>query len=117
MARVRVAHFTQLVRAELHLAINKGVSVEDCVTLALERVPFWSAEDIGDTLTDRAINPQLRTYLWSYPAGIDWFVSLAEQGGSAVTTVLRSAYGKPLTPADLTSLWPDGPKIGGAGPA
>lgn len=115
-ARVRIAHFTQLVRAELHLAINSGVAIEECVKVARSRVPFWSDEDLGDTLTDRTVNPQLRTYLWSYPAGIDWFVSLAEQAGSdIISEVLRAAYRKPLTPADLATLWPDGPVIGGPG--
>jgi hypothetical protein len=116
VARVRIAHFTQLVRAELHLAINNGATIEECVRLAKSRVPFWSEEDIGDTLTDRTINPQLRTYLWSYPAGIDWFVSLAEQGGSSTADVLREAYRRPLTPDDLTALWPDGPRVGGPEP-
>ncbi|MDQ7910205.1 hypothetical protein RB614_37490 [Phytohabitans sp. ZYX-F-186] len=115
-ARVRIAHFTQLVRAELHLAINNGTSIEDCVRVAQARVPFWSQEDIGDTLSDRAVSPQLRTYLWSYPAGIDWFVSLAEQAEPNATEVLRAAYRRPLTPSDLTTLWPDGPQIGGPGP-
>jgi hypothetical protein len=116
MARLRIAHFTQLVRAELHLAINNGATIEECVERAKSRVPFWSQEDIGDTLTDRTVNPQLRTYLWSYPAGIDWFVSLAEQGGPSASDVLRAAYRRPLTPSDLTALWPDGPQIGGPGP-
>jgi hypothetical protein len=116
-ARVRLSHFTQLVRAELHLAINHGATVEECARLARSRVPFWSDEDIADTIADRGVNPQLRTYLWAYPAGIDWFVSLAEDGGPATSEVLRSAYRRPLTPSDLTALWPEGPAIGGPGPS
>ena len=76
-------------------------------------MPFWSDEDVGDTLTDRSVNPQLRTYLWSYAAGIDWFVSLAENGSSSAQDVLRTAYRQPLTPSDLVELWPSGPVIGG----
>ncbi|GAA4718829.1 hypothetical protein [Phytohabitans rumicis] len=115
VARIRLAHFTQLVRAELHLAVNLGATIEDCADLARSRVPFWSNEDIADTLTDRSVSPQLRSYLWSYPAGIDWFVSLAEEGGPSTNEVLRAAYRKPLTPSDLAALWPSGPTIGGPG--
>lgn len=114
VARVRLAHYTQLVRAGLHLAVNDGTPVADCVAWARERVPFWSDEEIGNALTDRGVNPQLRSYLWAYPAGVDWFVALADSGdASARTAVLRAAYRGPLAPADLMALWPAGPTIGG----
>ncbi|WFE29446.1 hypothetical protein O7623_09755 [Solwaraspora sp. WMMD791] len=116
VARVRLAHYTQLVRAGLHRAVDDGVPVADCVRWARQRVPFWTDEEIGNALTDRSVDPQLRSYLWAYPAGIDWFVALADTGGPAArTAVLRAAYQGPLTPADLTALWPDGPTIGGVG--
>ncbi|WP_326552768.1 hypothetical protein [Micromonospora sp. NBC_01813] len=116
VARVRVAHYTQLVRAGLHLAINDGTSVADCVAWAQARVPFWTEEEIGNALTDRSVDPQLRSYLWAYPAGIDWFVALADRGGAETrTAVLRAAYRGPLAPVDLAALWPAGPTIGGPG--
>ncbi|MFV2022942.1 hypothetical protein [Micromonospora sp. LOL_023] len=116
VARVRLAHYTQLVRAGLHLAINDGVSVADCVTWARARVPFWTEEEIGNALTDRSVDPQLRSYLWAYPAGIDWFVALADRGGTDVgAAVLRAAYRGPSAPAGLAALWPAGPAIGGPG--
>ncbi len=113
-ARIRLDHYLQLVRAELHRAINTGVSVADCVAHARDRVPFWKDTTIADALTDRGADPLLRSYLWSYPAGIDWFVTLADTTNpETVGTVLRTAYERPLTPADLTQLWPSGPCIGG----
>jgi hypothetical protein len=117
VARVRLAHFTQLVRAELHLAVNTGTPVDECAAIARSWVPFWTDEEIADTLTDRSVNPQLRSYLWSYPAGIDWFVSLAEAGGPTVGEVLQAAYRAPLTPGELEGSWPQGPRIGGPGRA
>ncbi len=116
VARTRVAHFSHLVMAELHLAINAGTSIEQCVEVARSRVPFWTDEAIADILHDRSVNPQLRSYLWSYAAGIDWFVSLAEAGGPAAAEILKAAYREPLTPVDLEAMWPDGPSVGG-GPA
>jgi hypothetical protein len=115
VARVRLAHFVQLVRADLHIAINSGWTVEQCVDLARSRAPFLKPNSIADLLTDRSVNPQLRSYLWSYPAGIDWFVCLAEHGGDTAAAVLHAAYHKPLAPADLEALWPIGPKVGGPG--
>lgn len=116
VARVYLVHYTQLVRAELHLAVNAGVSIEECVHHARSRVPFWSDETIADFLADRSNNVLLRSYLWAYPAGIDWFVRLAEDGGSkTIRRVLQAAYRDPLLPDDLVALWPEGPTIGGSG--
>jgi hypothetical protein len=111
--RTQLAHYHQLVMSELHLAINSGVSIEQCALHARSRVPYWTDETIGDVLTDRSVNPQLRSYMWSYSAGIDWFASLAETGGAIAGEVLKAAYRAPLTPTDLEELWPSGPRIGG----
>lgn len=114
--RVRLAHYLELVRAKVHLALNDNTSIPECVSIALENVPFWSEARVGDMLTDRGADPLLRSYLWSYPAGIDWFVRLADSATpGAAETVIRSAYKAPLTPAALSTLWTDGPTIGGDG--
>jgi hypothetical protein len=115
MTCLRVDHYLQLVRGNLHLAINRGDSIEDCATYAQDHVPFWSDEDISDILADRAVNPLLRSYLWAYPAGLDWFVYLAEAGGPT-SAVLAAAYREPLSPSDLAMLWPDATPIGGRQP-
>jgi hypothetical protein len=116
IARVRLDHYLQLVRAELHLAINTGHSIETCAQHARARVPWWSDETIADELCDRGTNPLLRSYLWSYAAGLDWFVALADDADRAdIGKVLHAAYRDPLTPADLAVLWPAGPPIGGTG--
>lgn len=115
--RVRLDHYLQLVRSELHLAINSGASVRACAAHARARVPFWTDRYIGDVLADRANDPRLRTYQWSYPAGLDWFVVLAETDPAAVTEVLHAAYRDPLTPRRLAELSPLAPPVGGPGPA
>jgi len=115
IARVRLDHYLQLVRAELHLAVNSGSAIPDCVDHARVRVPFWTDEAISDILTDRGADPLLRSYLWAYPAGLDWFVSLAAADDTVIREVLRAAYRDPLTPTSLAALWPEGPPIGGPG--
>lgn len=109
-ACVRLDHYLQLVRGNLHLAVNRGTSLADCVDYARRYVPFWDDEDISDLLTDRTVNPLLQSYLWAYPAGIDWFVNLAEAPAAPVG-VLADIYRQPLTPARLQALWPDGPQL------
>jgi hypothetical protein len=111
--RTRIDHFTNLVRGQIHLMINAGAPVADCHDLARNQVPWWTDEEIARELYDRSRNPQFRTYLWSYPAGIDWFVRLVETGGTTLAEVLREAYKRPLTPSELHKLWPTGPVIGG----
>jgi hypothetical protein len=118
VSRVRLTHYIQLVRAELHIAVNSGTPIQDCAKRARARVPFWSDETISDALSDRGNNTLLRSYLWSYPAGVDWFVRLADDGDAeTINRVLHAAYRDPLTPDDLTTLWPAGPPIGGPGGA
>lgn len=114
IARVRLAHYIELIRAKLHLAINDGASIPQCVALAKTHAPFWTEDAVGDILADRGVDPLLRTYLWAYPAGIDWFVRLADEGPKETARMLiAAAYRSPLTPDELTSLWPEGPAIGG----
>ncbi len=116
IARVRLTHYLQLVRAELHQAINQGVSIAECADHARSRVPFWTSAGIGDMLTGRGSNPLLRSYLWAYPAGIDWWVNLADNADPETRKqTLRAAYQRPLTPSHLAGLWPHGPSIGGPG--
>ncbi|CAM3831943.1 hypothetical protein KIPE111705_27150 [Kibdelosporangium persicum] len=114
VAHVKLDHYLQLVRAEMHVAINSGRSVADCLSQAKDRVPFWTDEAIGRMLADRGTDPLLRSYQWAYPAGVDWFANLAESAdGHTIATVLEAAYRSPLTPRDLHELWPAGPPVGG----
>jgi hypothetical protein len=117
VARVSLAHHLQLVYSEIHLAVNSGVGIEHCVAHARSRVPFWTEEEIANALTDRGADPLLRTYLWSYPAGLDWFVALAGADSPVPSKVLHAAYRDPLTPAELVAIWPEGPPVGGPGGA
>jgi hypothetical protein len=117
VARVRLDHYRQLVRAELHLAINAGASVTTCIAHAQARVPFWPESTIVKDLVDRSQDPLLRSYLWAYPAGCDWFVSLIDSDRQHALALIKAAYRSPLTPTELAAWWPDGPSIGGPGGA
>jgi len=112
-ARTRLDHYLQLVRAELHLMVNRGESVQTCLEHAVARVPFWTRQAVVNDLVDRSRNQQLRSYLWAYPAGLDWFVRLYETPGTVLSEVLRDAYQRPLSPRELSELWPGGPLVGG----
>ncbi|MFC9973470.1 hypothetical protein ACFVH6_21510 [Spirillospora sp. NPDC127200] len=112
-ARTRLDHYVQLVRAQAHVDINAGVPVVECADFMRKAVPWWDDARIAAQLADRGADPLLRSYLWAYPAGIDWFVALAEAGDAVVRRVIKAAYRDPLTPEDLMRLWPEGPVVGG----
>jgi len=103
----------QLVRAELHLMVNQGDSVRACLEHAAARVPFWARQTVVNDLVDRSRNPQLRSYLWAYPARLDWFVRLYEAPGTVPAEVLRDAFQRLLNPSELGELWSGAPVIGG----
>uniref|UniRef100_UPI000594014B hypothetical protein n=1 Tax=Nocardia veterana TaxID=132249 RepID=UPI000594014B len=79
---------------------------------ARRSVPYWTDAQIADLLTDRGANTLLRSYMWSYSAGIDWFVRLADTPGAPKDQILRAVYQAPHTPVELMAYWPDGPVIG-----
>jgi hypothetical protein len=112
-ARTRIDHFMNLIRGRIHIMVNSGATAANCRDLVRRQVPWWTDTEIARELYDRSRNPQFRSYLWSYPAGIDWFVRLVEAGGTALAEVLREAYKRPPTPNELHKLWPAGPIIGG----
>jgi hypothetical protein len=114
LAHVRLDYYLQLVRAELHVAINNQTTISDCVRHGKARAPFWPDEGIGRLLADRSNDSLLRSYQWAYPAGADWFINLAEtDDAETISAVHNAAYRDPLTPQQLMDLWPSGPPIGG----
>ncbi|RFS80992.1 hypothetical protein D0T12_34220 [Actinomadura spongiicola] len=115
ITRVRLAYYSQLVLARVHRAINEGTPVGECAEQVKAALPWWSDKAVARCLTDRGADPLHRSYMWAYPAGFDWFVALAEADPATRAAVLRDAYRVPLTPGDLTALWPAGPVIGGPG--
>jgi hypothetical protein len=115
VARVRLGHYTQLVLARAHRAINDGVPAVECADRLRAAVPWTTDKAVARFLADRGSSAEHRSYMWAYPAGIDWFAALADAGADVAGRVLRAAYRAPLTPDDLAALWPEGPVIGGPG--
>jgi hypothetical protein len=106
VTRTRLDHYIHLVRAELHLLINTGSIAAEAAQHARARIPWWTSHEIANELADRGTDPMLRTYLWSYPAGTDWFINLADTADQhTIQQVFRAAYADPLTPVDLNVLW------------
>ena len=60
------------------VGLHGQVHERECAEEIRQHIPFWDDERIGDALSDRSVNPLLRSYLWSYPAGLDWFWHLTE---------------------------------------
>lgn len=113
MTRFHLDHYLELVKGQLHAALVRGESAAKCADYARSHVPFWSDDFIGSLLTDRGADPLLRSYLWAYPAGLDWFAALSGAAPKTVARVLQASYRAPLTPTELAELWPDGPYLGG----
>lgn len=105
-ATTRLELYIQLVRAELHININSGQTAAECIRIAKARAPHLSEAEMTRELQDRSRDPRLRSYLWSYPAGLDWFVNLWEQNAKLLPEVIRAAYQRPLSPSELHSIWP-----------
>ena len=115
VARVRLTQYLQLVNARLHLAINRGTAIEQCVADARALVPHWGDHEIADALADRGADPLLRSYLWAYPAGVDRFATVADTATpDTIRTLMHAAYRDPLTPTELSRYAPTACPIGRA---
>jgi hypothetical protein len=107
VARVRLTQYLQLVNARLHLAINRGTAIEQCAADVRNLVPHWGDDEIADALADRGADPLLRSYLWAYPAGVDWFATVADTATpDTIRALMHAAYRDPLTPTDLARYAP-----------
>jgi len=116
MAKAKLNHYMHIVRGEVHRAINAGHPLRAVADHVLARAPWMSLDQIGNLMSDRGTEPLLRSYLWSYTAGTDWFMALGEQADAeTIKTVLTACYHHPLTPTELAELWPAGPTFGGDG--
>ncbi|MBT0773171.1 hypothetical protein KIH74_29780 [Kineosporia sp. J2-2] len=116
MAKAKLNHYMHLVRGEVHRAINAGFPLRDIADHVLARAPWMSLDQVGNLLSDRGTEPLLRSYLWSYTAGTDWFMQLGEQADAeTIKKVLAACYHRPMTPTELAELWPAGPTFGGDG--
>jgi hypothetical protein len=112
-AVVLVDYYGQLVASELHLALETGESVADCADRARRRVPYWPDQRIERIMADRGVDPLLRTYMWAYAAGFDWFMALSGEEAELKQDIIRRCYTAPLRPVDLQAMWPEGPAFGG----
>ncbi|MEM8925018.1 MAG: hypothetical protein AAGD35_16045 [Actinomycetota bacterium] len=112
MARTRLTHYIQLVRGQMHLMVNEDRPVMDAVDFMRSSLPFSSDAAIADAINDRSVNTQLRSYLWSYGSGMDWFVELSEQAPDVLKGTLRRAYREPLQPEHLHASWAIGQALG-----
>ncbi|GLY14454.1 hypothetical protein Kisp01_14690 [Kineosporia sp. NBRC 101677] len=116
MAKARLNHYLHIVRGEVHRAINAGFPLRDVAEHVRARAPWLSLDQIGNLLSDRGTDPLLRSYLWSYTAGTDWFMNLGDQADEAtIKKVLTAVYHHPHNPTELAKLWPAGPTFGGDG--
>jgi hypothetical protein len=77
-ARLRLSHFGSLINNNLHVMINEGKSVEECLDYARQLAPWMKPEDIAEDLASRSNNILFRSYQYVYPGSFDFFLTLAD---------------------------------------
>jgi hypothetical protein len=97
IARIRLAHFRSLVNHNVHIMINSGSTIEQCVKYVEDWVPFGNRGLIAHGLHSISNNCLFRCYQFVYPLSMDFFVSLAERCVEASASgLLARFYAQPL---------------------
>lgn len=97
LARVRLAHYMELVRHNAHIMINSGQRIEQCVGYVAERLPHLEIDKVLVDLVGRARNPSLRSYQLAYGVSFDAMVRATEAlPARRRASVVRRLYAEPL---------------------
>jgi hypothetical protein len=78
LSRLLLGHFRSLINNNVHIMINNGATVEDCVRYASRYAPFVRSSQLAEGLASRSNNPLYRSYEFVYPRSFDVFLRLAE---------------------------------------
>jgi hypothetical protein len=78
-ARMQLSHFESLVDNNLHVMINDGTTVEECLDYAKQHIPWSKCDDILTDLSSRSNHILFRSYQYVYPCSFDFFWDLAEK--------------------------------------
>ena len=102
VTRVWLDH-RQLVLGQMHVTAHLWEADHDQLSRHVQQqLPWLNEEEAHRAVTDRSRDPLLRTYLWSYPIGFDFFVRVWEKSGpDTVSQIVRMAYRQPIDAGDL----------------
>lgn len=93
LCRIYLSHYRSLVNNNLHIMINEGRTIEECVSFAKRHLPDPEVGEVAAGLVSRANIPRFRSYEFVYPASFDFFIRCAENlPESAIKELLRKVY-------------------------
>lgn len=117
LLRIQLSHFMQLARNQIHVWAESVNDLRAIIDRATQLVPWWTPDKIVREIQDRSVNPLLRSYLYAYPAGLDFFTRAScHLDESARQSLVERCYAEPLFPSELESLTGLTWSIGGGSP-
>jgi hypothetical protein len=104
IARRELTLYRDMVHNNLHIMINTGSRIGECVDYGVEHMPFESQANIAHSLASKANNPQFRNYEHVYGASAVFFKKMAERATPAQKEIiLNRVYNEWLSPAELAT--------------
>jgi hypothetical protein len=102
VAKREITLYKRMIDNNLHIMINTGRSVEECIAYGKERMPFRTPEGIAHSLASKVNNPQFRCYEHVYGAGSAFVKNLARQtNDQQKQAVLKRVYNEWLSADEL----------------
>jgi len=109
IAKREISLYKWMVDNNLHIIINTGSSIEECVNYGSEHMPFKPRIKIAHSLYSKVNNPQFRCYEHVYGASAFFFKEIAQRtDGQQKMELLNRIYNEwlisPLDPAESSSM-------------
>lgn len=112
LAQLFLDHYTSLVENNLHIMINDGTPLADCLEYSRRWLPFRPEDDAAADIEGRAADPLWRTYQYVYPISFDVFLSSFERANREERLQwTREIYRNPIQifrPSDNRERWGSG---------
>jgi len=96
--------YKRMLENNLHIMINSGQSIEDCVAYGAEHMPFQTRNEIAHSLASKSNKPQFRCYEDVYGPGAVFFKKMAQQADPRQKQViLNRIYNEWLSAGELAA--------------
>jgi len=101
--RAVLGRLRQMLLNNAYLSIANGRPIEDVVAMFERSVPVTDRDRLVKNLADQALEPIMRTYMFSYPKGIELIHSLSKQA-DGVSSFINRSITEPMTASEIQAL-------------
>ena len=101
--RAKYGLLREMLLNNAYLALDRGEGIDRVVGSITRYIPVTSIDRLVKNLAAQAQQPVMRTYMFSYPKGIELVSAIAQQN-TAVEAFVRASMTRPLRTSEIEAL-------------